>query len=387
MRSRVKFAGCISIIFFVLLFWGCKSKNSSDSSDTTAFSGQYGGTQSPGDYWEWKIDHEAGTFEGSNYGTSLGKTLENTYSGTVAELPNKFLKLTVAATDDSTALDSTLYAVEFPGIALLCLPTGANSKYLVAATARGDFTFKANDRFFWVTMGRENFDATLNSPEATHGITIVTSVQGSTMTLQQCPSNFAANNNPPQSSDQCVIDGNKLLLLDSVTLDPANPKSIAYMMPNGTFVVDSGTNGGSFGMVSAAEAVDYTDFMSKEFIGFESRYNQTQGTRCVWLRTNGTYMELGTYTDSKDPATAEVTAAGTTTLIDIAGYTQAAENPGLLMPGALPDADGVRWNYRLMVNKVNGKYIILGFGRDDGASVSAPGRTINEICNLFLIEK
>jgi hypothetical protein len=111
---------------FLLVFGGCKEEEEGDESSNVYY---YGGTSSPGDVWEWELNHSDKTFVG-NFKESGH---EFSISGSYVDLAYGFKKGTVnevnntSGTSDVPSPGDTGYFVEVPGLALAIHPNDDDS--------------------------------------------------------------------------------------------------------------------------------------------------------------------------------------------------------------------------------------------------------------------
>jgi len=122
---------------FLLVFGGCKEEEEGDESSNVYY---YGGTSSPGDVWEWELNHSDKTFVG-NFKESGH---EFSISGSYVDLAYGFKKGTVnevnntSGTSDVPSPGDTGYFVEVPGLALAIHPNDDDSHSILAVGKKVD---------------------------------------------------------------------------------------------------------------------------------------------------------------------------------------------------------------------------------------------------------
>lgn len=126
----------ISVLSITALFFSCSDDDSITPNSNSSTS--YKGTQSPGDVWEWDFDAENLTFTASwDHGTFEDTSDDVSVNGNYQILPSGFYNCTVTGSDNTNDIpnNTTFYAFEVPGIALLVKPENGD---LITAAAAGD---------------------------------------------------------------------------------------------------------------------------------------------------------------------------------------------------------------------------------------------------------
>ena len=354
MKNNVLVLLIFSILFIIV-----------SCSDTQENPIAYGGSQAPGDYWEYTIDHDSGTFEAVNYGTSLGVTESFTYSGTVSTIDSGFMKFTVTASNAAgVPADSVSYGVSFPENCLLVMPIVNNERgNLIAMTVLGSYTYTADTAFNWVAM--PNGDIAW-STQTVCGVCEVDSVNGNAMTLTNNFYTMNGGNDANPQTYNATIDGHKILTYYNNEL-----ASITAMTPSGGFSYDQGANGGGFGIVAPTENVSLSEALSKTYRGFDSFYSGNfEGTQAVWVEPTSasTQMDAGFYTDEA------LSVKGDANTLNFSSAVQTG-HPGLFTG----ITDEYNNQYVFVINQINGKYVMLGIGRTNDADPDS-GDELNFFC-------
>jgi hypothetical protein len=325
-----------------VLFAAC-SKSSSDSPSARNCIG----TQSPGDVWSWTITLDstgAGTFSAKN------ETLNRDYSGSVSTMPNKFLKLLVTATTDTTvtSLPAVASALEVPGTVLIVKPAG-NTENVIVAVASGDCPTQSAT-YNLVQLAWPGWNAATSSAYEVDDV----AVSGSDVEVfgNQYLLNGTVIGSPNQTGLTC---SNGRISI------PSEPGVVATVTPSGAIMQDGGPNGGGvFGMQAPATNVDLNDviLVGREFRGVVFEDNNVAGsddTHPIWARPNGFGgMKGGDYTDFE---------AGTENTSNTATITFSAQaSKGVVNGGKTDSAGSVDMVF--MINKIGGKYLIYGVGAD-----------------------
>lgn len=329
-----------------LLFVACSDSSNDSASQTTR---NYLGTQSPGDVWSWTIITDA---TGSGTFTATNETLSLDYSGTVSTMSNKFLKLLVTATTDtSVAPPAAAYALEVPDTALIVKPVGSDSDVIVGVAQGACPTQSAMYNIVQMTQPGWAYDA--DSAYSVADVTIsganvdasVTSylISGDTLTTTSETGMTCSGGRITRSGDPMVIG----------------------IAPSGVIIRDGGPGeGGFFGMQAPAANVDLNDVVlaGREFRGVLFKQGSTgDDTRPLWARPNGTGgLKGGNYLDfeagTEDTAQAVTIAFG------------AQDSAGIVNGTKGDDGGAITEPIVLMINKISGKYFIYGITVDAGAS-------------------
>lgn len=332
----------------------------SDGGDDTPASFTYGGTQAPGDYWEWAIEWKTsteGTFSATNYGTTAGKTARYTYSGTTSLLKSKFTKFIISTTTDSSVSPGdAFYGVEIPGTAILIQTAGTPSQFVTCSVIGTAPT--SSTTYNWTRIPDA---ATMDNHTTTTGV------------VSYGTSNVCLVSGGTYQSDDSVYDWNKSLVTSSVssmvlsggklfTPDVTNPTCVMVMAPSGCFATDKGTNGGYFGSIAPLSNISIDELVSHEFRGYCTIYNSSTSADVYPIyckpSTTAKRMLSASYANVE---TESVAASGECEVnFDVA--TQSS--PGLLFNISSVNASpGFDESIVASVTKVGGKYVFSGFGR------------------------
>jgi hypothetical protein len=148
--------------------------------------------------------------------------------------------------------------------------------------------------------------------------------------------------------------------------------AVMGVTPSGVIAVDMGANGGAIGMLEPSADIGSTDILQqgREFRGFLFMTHPPNGsngtpvdkTQALWATTLGdNLITAGEYTDSAGDTT-EDTCPGGPSCATLSLQTEVA--PGEF-PGILTDSHAGSHPFTLMINKINGKYMVFGFSYND----------------------
>jgi hypothetical protein len=351
------------ILPFLLIASVVSIMSSCGGSSTTSTAGgganSYYGTQSPGDAWSWEITKDAG---GNGSFSATNKTSGSTYSGSVATLSSKFLQLTIAATTDSNVTVGNIeYAVEFPDTALIVKPAGVKDALVIGA-AQGDSPSPAS--YNWVKVANLGWDV---STDPAFGTATSTESAG-TFTMSVVP--YLLGSADPMST--VIYTG---VFSNGVITTTAADGTTFGVTPSGVLIGDQGTNGGLIGMLQPTAKIGSTAILQagREFRGFVfmthppfesggiTLQDKTQG---IWSRTKGDglitageYTNFANGTEDSDP--------GGSSIATLSLDSEAA--PGEFA-GTMTDSHAGTHPFTLMINQINGKYMIFGFSQNQWGS-------------------
>ncbi len=350
-------------ILLVLLITSTIFMMSCSSSSTSSGSNSYFGTQSPGDAWSWTVTKDSsgnGTFSAANNKSG------STYSGSVATLSDKFLQLTFAtSTDSSVAVGSIAYAIEFPNTALIVKPAGVKDALVIGA-AQGTCPSPAS--YNWIKVANLGWDVAADPAFGTATLTGSTS----SPTISVVPYLL---NTPTVPMTTVTYTGS---CSNGVITTTAADATKFGVTPSGVFIGDQGTNGGVIGMLQPAAKIGTTAILQtgREFRGFvfmthppfESDGVTLQDmTQAIWSRTKGdNLIHAGEYTNlasgTEDPCLGTDNSCATFSL-------DSEVAPGEFA-GTMIDSHAGSHPFTLMINQINGKYMVFGFSRNQWGSGS-----------------
>jgi len=330
-----------------------KSSTSSPTPPTNAAI-SYFGTQSPGDSWSWTITKNSA---GSGTFSAVNNTSGKTYSGNVVTLSNKFLELTITTTTDSNVTvggaSATAYALEFPNTAVIVKPAGFNDLPVIGA-AQGTCPSPAN--YNWIKVPTGSWDVTTDPAFGT----AVTSGSASSLTLAVAP---------------YLLGGSALSAVTytgscSQGLITASANAKFGLTPSGVFIGDQGTDGGVVGMLQPAAKIGSTAILQqgREFRGFVFMTHPPNGpnnlpvdkTQAIWSRTLGDNLITAAEYTTFDTGV-EDTCPGGDSCATLSLDSEVA--PGEFA-GTMIDSHAGSHPFSLMINQINGKYMIFGFSRE-----------------------
>jgi hypothetical protein len=325
---------------------GCGTQTSTSSGPETipVRTGVYTylGTQSPGDTWSWTIGE--GTLSGTN------ETNGYRYSGTFVSYASGFNKLTVTdSTDPSVPLDGTAvaYFLEYPNTMLVVAGKDDNPMVCTAKAAAAP------------SAGRYNF---VNIPWP--GWSAASSAYGTVeVTLSSGLYNFNVRTYDLSGVTTDVSVEAGFSFSDGRLSKSGNPLQV-FLTPSGAFFGDSGPGSGGF-CGAANQSIDLSDLVSKEYRGVMFSYDASTGTN------------LGTTAIGAEPnpsLTNALTGFGfedvelNTRQSDTATVQFGAQDASGVLSGTLQEPGGAALNFKMVVAKVSGKYIVLGISQDSSGN-------------------
>jgi len=335
----------ILTVLATLMLVACSSSNN-DGGDPAR---NYLGTQNPGDVWSWTITTGSG---GTGTFNAYNETLGNRYLGNVVTLANGFLKLTVTTTTGPGPAFTPKYALEFPGTALVIIPTGSGNA-IVAAALGACPTVSAS--YNWVDL----LDALWVPADQAYGVSLAT-VTGSSFDFSNTNYRLDGSVYGTDSVAGFTCSAGKLT-------HPADP-TVMVVTPSGVFIGDSGASVGAYvGMQAPVSNIDLSDVVvaGREYRGVDFEDASPDPTRDdttpVWGRPDGSGgLNGGEWIDFE--ANIETTEAGTITF-------GAQTNPGVVN-ATLTDGAGTT-DMVLMINRINGKYFIYGAQKNTASGKGA----------------
>jgi len=326
----------------------------------------YFGTQSPGDAWSWTITKDS---SGNGTFSATDNTTGYTYSGTVATLTSNYLQLTfTASTDSNVAVGSIAYAVEFPNTALIVKPAGAKDAVVIAA-AQGTCPSPAS--YNWIKVANLGWDVGTDPAYGTAALT----GSASTPTISVIP--FLLGSTTPLST--ITYTGS---CSNGVITTTAADSTKFGVTPSGVFIGDQGTNGGVIGMLQPTAKIGTTAVLQtgREFRGFvfmthppfaPDGVTLVDKTQAIWSRTTtstticgpgvSSCISAGEYTGTNFASGTEDTCPGGDSCATFTLDTEVA--PGEF-DGTMIDSHAGSHPFTLMINQINGKYMVFGFSRN-----------------------
>lgn len=363
-------------VLLAIVLAGCKlfgsSTGTSATTGTTA-TNSYIGTQSPGDLWTATFAN--GTFTATNKNTANAVT----FSGTTALQASGLLQLTVTSSDTPSlvAVGAIGYAYEFPGTATLMQPPGTTvgavsnttPVFLVAQAATAGFT--TGSQFNWIdvptsiwTIGSGSCPSTAGSTGNVLGVGSVSAVNGSTITITFDEYDYCGNKTTSAASNNLTDMGN-----GEVQGTNGGVTITFQVSPSGAFMGDVTSStaqqvAGFIGMKAPTTAVNKNALLAQNrtFRGFVFRTNGSASS--PYTEPVGGNITAGASTISgftMDPVSG--TSAGGGVSIDL-GTSQVLSN-GVFDGATITTlANNIAHHATFVVNQINGKYFMFGFGLD-----------------------
>ena len=349
MKHSARFLSCA--LMFLLIALAMSIMSCSDSGSGGG-GNSYFGTQSPGDVWSWTLNRDAsgsGTFSATNSTTGA------TYNGNVTTLTSKFLKLGVTASSNSQAVGSTAYAIELLNTAVLVQPAGSNDSPVVAA-AQGSCLPQGTSHYNWIKFPNQTWNPATDAAYGTADIIVNGSTYGFSI-LQYL-----------YTSAPITAFGNSSTCSNGVISSP-QPNSLFPtfgVTPSGVMIGDQGTNGGIVGMAQPSANIGSAAILQsgRQFRGFIFMPHPPNGqdkTNPVWSETRGDgLIRAGLYTNFANNV--EDSCPGGDSCATLSLTAEVA--PGEFI-GTMTDAHAGAHPFTMMVNQINGKYIVFCYSYND----------------------
>lgn len=284
--------------------------------------------------------------------TAQNSTLNHDYTGTVQVLPSGFKKLTIGTTSDSgVSVGDVFYTIELPNTALIASPANGPA---VVACGLGDAPTGDSLKYNWIAIPER--DWTIGGSPA-YGTAEFTK---SGLTYSgEIISRYANDAVKNQFTDGFTYNSGSLT-------QPNDPDMNGAMTPSGTFMLDFGPQrGGAIGVQRPAVNIDPVAMSTKNFIAVVDRGNESH---CVSVTGQGDGSFIAHDFIDMDAGTLDMTDEGTS-------HVTLGEQvePGLFK--ATLETQGLSFAFVVVANKVKGKWVVYGFGTDEGAY------------NVMLVEK
>ncbi|WP_258103592.1 hypothetical protein [Marinoscillum sp. MHG1-6] len=262
----------------LLVFTACNDDEMDDvSGKVTENISYYKGTQSPGDVWEWTLDHDNNTFTTVwDYGTFDDTSDDITIEGTYETLVTGYLKCTINNVspanqdipDDGSAY---FYAMHLPGVAMIVKPEGSIKGDLIATVAAGDCADVAGN-YNYILTAPGNGEAYDPATEEAYGeVSIVEqgegvyAISGNKYSLDcanegACTLNSSITGLPTAS---CTENGSVVIQSeDQVTAVEGQFTAAGVMM------LDMGKGNGGVLAFKQSATYEFTDLVGHDMFGF-----------------------------------------------------------------------------------------------------------------------
>lgn len=357
---KLIFAGALLVLMAISLAT-CTGGGGSTTSSPTAFS--YFGTQSPGDAWSWTITKDA---NGSGTFSAVNSTTGKHYSGDVVTLSNKFLQLTVTVTDDSGAVGGIAYAIEFPNTALIVKPAGSNSAPVIAA-GQGNCP-PQGESYNWIKIPNQTWGST---SDPAFGVAN-TSGTGNSFAFSLTSYLLDGSPYPPIVKDLLSRPLKKLVEMPDFSCNNGVISSTVDGMPefgvtpSGVVIGDQGSDGGIIGMLQPPANIGSAAILQqgREFRGFVFMTHPPQGqtmTEPIWSHTLGNgLITAGQYTNFVNGTEDSCPSGQSCAELSLDNEVAPGE-----FSGTLTDNHAGSHPFTLMINQIDGKYMVFGFSYND----------------------
>lgn len=261
---------------FLLGMIGC-SDDSKDTAMPDANVSFYKGTQSPGDVWDWTLNHDENTFTTLwDYGTFDDLTDDIQIEGTFETLATGYLKCTITNVMPATADipddgSAFFYAMNLPGVAMMVKPEGSIKGDLIATVAAGDCADIAGDYNYILTApgNGETYDPAVE--EAYGQVTFIDngdgkfSIHGDKYSLDCANEGPCTVNTGITGLPEAVCTENGAMV---ITSDGGATQIVGQFTGAGVMMMDRGKGNGGVLAFQKSAAYEFNDLVGAEMIGF-----------------------------------------------------------------------------------------------------------------------
>jgi hypothetical protein len=349
MKNRIFVSALVSVVLVLVmvLIYGCGASTSGGGgTSTTHGTYSYFGTQSGGDVWKWHIG--SGTFTGTN------ETVPFTIAGTWVTLPSGYSKATVTASVGGPTVGSQAYFLEVWNTALIVKPTtsedGAADKVIVCGALSS--TPPPPGLYPWITIPREDWGT---GSKEVFGITTVEAGATYTFEVTCYDMNGAAIPGYGGVESGFTFSGGVLSNTGVSSLEIAITES-------GIFIGDQGPGMGGFAG-SIKPTSDYrAEAAGHNYRGVLFKYypggTATGETEPIGAEPHGTNRLFG-YSFTDVDAGTRYTGGGVT--IEMTSF-----NASTGIVSAEADDNGTPTAMKMLINKIDGKFVVFGLQETDG---------------------
>lgn len=334
-RKLLVFSAFLLVLAIGLMISGCGQQTSSTTPHGTY---SYIGTQSPGDVWSWTL--------GEGTVTATNETQGLYYQGTFVTLASGFLKGVVTATnDDNVPTDGTgiFYMLEYPNTMLLVKPGGGNRDKLIVCAARASVAPSAG-QYNWISIPHLGWDATNSTAYGTVEVTVSSGLYDFDVRTYDISGNLKGTT---LEAGYSFVSGR---------LSKAGSTLKIFMTPSGAYLGDSGPDKGGFAGVKN-ETVDLADVVSKNYRGVIFSYDSSNGHGHTEPVGSGPHPSISGAMRGWGYTSVDTNTIDTSSYVTLNFGTQ--DGSGIIS-GTLAGSSGPTKNLKLVVARVNGKYICAG---------------------------
>lgn len=351
---------------------GCSDDDSTTMVEGDANISVYKGTQSPGDVWDWTLNHDENTFTTVwDYGTFDDVTDDITIEGTYETLASGYLKCTINSVNPSheeIPADGSayFYAMQLPDVAMMVKPEGSIKGDLIATVAAGDCGDVVGEYNYILTApgNGELYDPA--TEEAYGEVTIVDNgggnfgISGNKYSLDCANEGACTINSAITGLPTAVCSENGTVVISS---NDNETEVVGQFTSAGVMMLDRGQGNGGVLAFQKSASYDFNDLVGAEMIGLAYLpHNNDEKTVPIKFTFEDTgdailgdgHMITDIYTGSLDPE-------GVTMRVD--GITE-----GLLDGDLTFDSNGLGTNFVAAMLESNGSKMLIVSSHDPEGS-------------------
>jgi len=263
-------------MFMLLGFMSCddgeSEMNTSDQNITT-----FKGTQSPGDVWDWTINHDEKTFTTIwDYGTFDDETDDLTISGSFEVLGSGYMKCTINDVAPNSAEvpedgSAYFYAMHIPDMAMIVKPEGSIKGDLIACVAAGECADIPGDYNYIMTAPGKGSDYDPTQDEA-YGVATFLPEENGTFGIHGDKYSLDCIN-----EGICTVDGGITGLpaaeciengAMTISSDGGDTQIEGQFTAAGVMMMDMGKGNGGVLAFEQSESYTIATLSNEEFVGF-----------------------------------------------------------------------------------------------------------------------
>lgn len=281
----------------LLAFTACNDEmNEVSEKETESNISYYKGTQSPGDVWEWTLNHDSSTFTTLwDYGTFDDTSDDITITGTFETLVSGYMKCTITGVspqNQDIPADGTAYffAMNLPGVAMIVKPEGSIKGDLIATVASGDCADVAGDyNYVFTAPGNgEQYDP---ATEEAYGVVNISeqgegaySIAGTKSSLDCANEGVCTLNSEITGLPTAVCTENGSVV---ITSDDNSTAVEGQFTAAGVMMLDLGFGNGGVLAFKQSATYEFHDLVGSEMFGFaylpHNNDEKTVGVHLSWV--------------------------------------------------------------------------------------------------------
>ncbi|MEQ9465957.1 MAG: hypothetical protein RLN88_01025 [Ekhidna sp.] len=255
---------------------GCSNDDGSTNVEPEANISVFKGTQSPGDVWDWTLNHDENTFTTLwDYGTFDDLTDDIQIEGTFTTLSTGYLKCTITnvtpSNPDIPADGSAFfYAMLLPDVAMMVKPEGSIKGDLIATVAAGDCAdVPGNYNYILTAPGNgEEYDP---ATEEAYGVVTISdegdgnyAIAGTKYSLDCANEGACTLSSAITGLPTAVCTENGTVVISS---DDDETQVVGQFTAAGVMMLDRGQGNGGVLAFQQSASYDFNDLVDVEMIG------------------------------------------------------------------------------------------------------------------------